>query len=68
MSETAPIFTATYADWKVIKTRQMVQVVFEIPIGAERHAYNILGGMPNHGKEAWFAIARLKEKPKDETP
>lgn len=62
--EAAPIFSASYSDWKVVKTRQVVQVVFEIPIGAEGHAYNVLGGMPNHSKEAWFGIARLKERPK----
>ena len=59
MSEPAAVFSAYYADWKVIKTRDSVQVVFEIPRTAAGHALNVLGGMPNFGKPTLFAIARL---------
>lgn len=55
-------FSATYADLKLIKTRQMVQFVFEVPLEAAEHAMNVLGGMPSPMEEKWFAIARL-EKP-----
>lgn len=58
-----PAFSATYANWRVIQGRKVIQIVFEIPLEAEGHAYNVLGGMPRLGKENWFAIARLKEKP-----
>ena len=62
-----PAFSATYSNWRVIQGRKVIQIVFEVPLEAERHAYNVLGGMPNNGKENWFAIARLKDKPKDAT-
>lgn len=54
-------FRATYADWKLIKTRQCVQVVFEIPLSDSDVAYASLGGMPDPAKERWFGIARLTQ-------
>ena len=62
MSEPAA-FTATYADIKTIKTRQVVQIVFEVPIEAAGHAYNVLGGWPDFASERWFVIARMENKP-----
>jgi hypothetical protein len=62
MSEPAA-FSASYADWKVIKTRRVVQIVLEVPLEAAGHAYNVLGGMPNFGGEEWFAVARLNKEP-----
>lgn len=53
-------FKATYSDWKLIKTRGVVQVVMEVPVSESDAAYEILGGMPVHGKERWFGIAALK--------
>lgn len=53
-------FRATYSDWKLIKTRGVVQVVMEIPLADADEAYDVLGGMPVHGKERWFGIAALK--------
>lgn len=59
MSEPAA-FSATYSDLKVIRGRKVVQFIFEVPIEAAGHAYNVLGGMPSPMDEKWFAIARLK--------
>ena len=53
-------FRGTYADWKNIKTRGVVQIVFEVPLADSDAAYEILGGMPNPAKERWFGIAALK--------
>jgi hypothetical protein len=53
-------FRATYADIKLIKTRQCVQIVFELPIEQFDAAYEVLGGMPLPGKERWFGIAAIK--------
>ena len=53
-------FRATYSDLKLIKTRQCVQVIFELPLADFDVAYTILGGMPNPASETWFAIAPLK--------
>ena len=55
-------FEATYSDFKLIKTRSCVQVVFEIPIEKVDDAYAVLGGMPKPGAEVWCAIARLNMK------
>lgn len=52
-------FRATYADLKLIKTRQTVQVIFEIPQGDFDAAYEVLGGLPNPAAERWFGIAAL---------
>jgi hypothetical protein len=60
-------FKATYSDWKLIKTRGVVQVVMEVPVSESDAAYEILGGMPVHGKERWFGIAALKS-PAEEAP
>lgn len=57
--EKKAVFSAFYADWKVLKTRSAVAVVFEIPIEAADYAYRVLGGMPNFGSPQRFAIARL---------
>lgn len=53
-------FRATYADWKLIKTRGVIQVVMEVPLADADAAYNVLGGMPDASRESWFAIAPLK--------
>lgn len=52
-------FRATYSDWRLVKTRQVVQVVFEVPIEDADAAYEVLGGMPNFGTEQWFGIAAI---------
>lgn len=62
----AAAFRASYSDWKPIKTRRVIQIVFEVPWENHDEAYQALGGMPDPGSERWFAIARLQEpaKPK----
>lgn len=52
-------FKAAYADWKLIKTRSVIQVVLEIPLEQADLAYQVLGGMPLPASEQWVAIARL---------
>ena len=54
-----PAFSASYADWKLIKTRRCIQIVLEIPLEKENEAYTVLGGMPRAGEETWCAVARL---------
>jgi len=53
-------FRAVYADWKLIKTRGMIQVVLELPVEQADAAYEVLGGMPVAGKERWFGIAAIR--------
>lgn len=61
--ENPAAFSASYADWKIVKTRRVVQVIFEIPLEAAGHAHNVLGGMPDPEAETWFGIARMEKKP-----
>lgn len=56
----ASAFRATYADWRLVKTRGVIQVVMEVPLADADTAYQILGGMPNPAAEQWFGIAALK--------
>lgn len=53
---------AAYSDWKLVKTRGVVQIVLEIPLHDTAHALDVLGGMPDVSKERWFAIAALKDQ------
>src|ERR1043165_3840449 len=62
---TAAAFQATYSDVKLIKSRKVVQIVFEIPLEGWDAASLALGGMPNPAAEVWCGIARL-ETPGDE--
>jgi len=55
----ASAFKATYSDWKLVRTRQVIQIVFEVPLADADSAYEILGGMPNSSKERWFGIAAI---------
>lgn len=52
-------FRGTYSDWRLVKTRGVVQIIFEIPLAEADAAYQILGGMPDTSKERWFAVAPL---------
>lgn len=52
---------AEYTDWKLIRTRSTVQIIFEIPVARSSEAFDCLGGMPDPSKSIWCAIARLKE-------
>jgi hypothetical protein len=58
----AAAFRASFADWKLLKTRGIIQVVFEVPLHEADEAYQALGGMPDPAKERWFGIAALDEK------
>lgn len=56
---TKAAFQATYADWRLIKTRKCVQIVLEVPLEQADQAYAVLGGMPMPAAETWCAVARL---------
>lgn len=61
---TTAAFTATYSDWKPVKTRRIIQIIFEVPWERHDEAYQALGGMPDPGGERWFAIAQLQMETK----
>ena len=64
-------FRATFSDMKLVKTRQVAQLIFEIPLSEFDMAYEVLGGMPNPANERWFGIAAIKPEgrpvPRQET-
>ncbi len=51
---------AAYSDLKLVKTRQVAQLIFEVPISEFDAAYEVLGGLPTPDSEKWFAIAAIK--------
>jgi hypothetical protein len=53
------VFQGTYSDWKLVKTRSVVQIVIEVPLEQAQHVYQVLGGMPQPGAEMPVAVARL---------
>ena len=52
----------TYADWRLVKTRGVVQIVIEVPLSDSGAAFDVMGGMPNPANERWFGIAPLKKE------
>lgn len=50
------VIQATYADWKNVKTRAVVQLVFEVPVEKTEEVLKMLGA-PIPGREKWVAIA-----------
>lgn len=56
---TTAAFTAAYADFRLIKTRGVVSISFELPVEQAQAALDVLGGMPVAAAEVWCAIARL---------
>lgn len=63
----AAILRAAYADFRLVKTRRCIQLVFECPIEDADNALRAVGGMPDAGAERWFAIARLTNETKKPT-
>jgi hypothetical protein len=62
---TAACFRGTYSDFKLIKTRGVVSISFEIPVEQAQAALDVLGGMPVAATEVWCGIARLNHAGED---
>ena len=58
----AAAIKATFSDFKHVKTRSVVQFVFELPIEQADDALRALGGLPRPSEERWCGIARLDMK------
>jgi len=65
---TKAAFQATFTDWRLIKGRKVVQIVFEVPLEGADEAYRVLDGMPDPGASVWCAIARLREETAPSSP
>ena len=64
----SPIFRATYVDHKPVKTRSVVQFIFEVTVEQADAALAVLGGFARPSEERWVAIARLSQDAVPETP
>ena len=53
---------ATYSDVKLVKTRKVFQLIFEVPIEEADNALRVLGGMPRPDAEIWVGIAPITEE------
>jgi hypothetical protein len=53
-------FRATYSDFKLVRTRKVVQIVLEVPLEQSNAVLDVLGGMPDPSKESWVGVARLR--------
>jgi hypothetical protein len=56
-SDTA--FQATFASFRLIPSRKVAQIIFEVPIEATDNALSVLGGVPNPEKTRWVGIAPI---------
>lgn len=52
-------FRATYSDFKLVKTRKVVQIVLEVPVEQANVVLDVLGGMPDPSSETWVGVAPL---------
>ncbi len=59
---------ATYVDFKTVKTRNCVQLIFEVPFegDAADKALVALGGVPRPSDPPWCGIVRVNVKPPPE--
>ncbi len=56
-------FTASFADFRLVKGRKVAQIVVEVPIEAADHALEVLGGVPRPDAERHVAVARIQIPP-----
>lgn len=64
---TAAVIKATYSDWRPVKGRKVLQVIFEVPLEQQTEVLMMLGA-PNPAEPAWCAIAKLAEGERAEQP
>jgi hypothetical protein len=51
---------ASFADFKIVKTRGVAQLVFEVDLAQADAALALLGGVPRPEQERWVSIAPVK--------
>lgn len=61
MNKSNRIMKGTYSDYKLIKSRNVVQIGIEIPI-EQAEEFVSMFGMPKPDTEKWVAIAGLNEE------
>ena len=61
MSEKAAI-RATYSDYRRVKGRKVLQLIFEVPLEQAPEVHDVFGE-PSPDGSTWVAIARLQSQP-----
>lgn len=56
---------ATFADWRTVKGRKQLQLIFEVPLEQQQSVLTMLGA-PNPSDPSWCGIALLDLKPEVE--
>lgn len=59
---TAAATKATFSDFRIIKSRNVAVLHFEVPLEGADAALAALGGLPQPATERWCGIARLTEE------
>jgi hypothetical protein len=52
---------ATFSDFRLVKTRQVAQFIFEVDLTQADAALRLLGGVPQPGGERWVTIAPVED-------
>ncbi len=52
------VIRGTFSDYKLIKTRKVVQIIVEVPVEQQAQVFAALG-FPMPDSETWVAVARL---------
>lgn len=61
MNKTNRITKGTYSDFKIVKTRNIAQIIVEIPL-EQAEEFVTMFGMPTPNTEKWVAVARLNDE------
>jgi len=68
MTDAPAAIKGTFADFRLVKTRKVAQLVIEVALEEADAALETLGGLPRPDQERWVALARLDAKRQPETP
>ncbi len=61
-------FSATFADFKIIKGRKQAQIILEVPIEHANAALAALGGVPRSDNEQWVGVAPITPEAAEKAP
>jgi len=61
---TSSAFSATFSDFRIVRSRRIAQFVLEVPLEQADAALAALGGLPRPDAETWVGIARLEKETK----
>lgn len=62
MTDAPRAISATYHDWRTVKGRKQLQLIFEVPIEQQKQVLEMLGA-PNSSDPKWCAIALMEMAP-----